>query len=201
MSNESGGLGGGAGDRLTALLALYNEHNIDARWQEECREKSSSAIIAANSVIVGIIAALGLQFSCIIFCVVQYLLASTGQRFILKYHALSERRHAYVSELQRKICETSGQADLETAFAAIRENKEARVKANSKLWRKLLDADKHTSIHELWHSLHSAFKIISFLLAAIIIVLDLQQGRPDSVLFQIWDSAASLLASFGLTRG
>lgn len=178
-------------ERLEALVALFNEHNTDARWQEECREKSSSAIIAANSVIVGIIAAFQLQFPFIIFCVVQFVLAQTGQKFILKYHALSERRHAYSKELEKIISETSGLTELgvEKVINAARTNQLARLQKSSRLAKKLVNLDDKTSIHELWYDLHTGFKIMSVLLAGIICFLDLQSAH--SVLREGWSMVAS----------
>ncbi len=197
MTDQNAASGDCSDHQLTALIALYNEHNTDARWQEECREKSSSAIIAANSVIVGIIAALGLQFSCIIFCIVQFILANTGQRFILKYHALSERRHAYVNGLQKMIIQDGDIGKVQAMFKEAREGQFARLKDSSKVAVKLMQADDKTSIHELWYDLHNGFKVISFLLACIIIAVDLQKGA-NSTLLQAWQSISALLTSFGV---
>jgi hypothetical protein len=198
MSIEAEDTGSRDDAQLTALIALYDEHNTDARWQEECRERSASAIIAANSIIIGIIAAFKLQFPFLIFCAVQYVLAGTGQKFILKYHALSERRHANASALQRLIIATRGLAPLgvDKIFKQAREQQLARLKKDSVHAEAIVRLDEKSSIHELWYALHSGFKVMSLLLALLIVLLDLQSGRPDSFLLQIWDAGAALFASF-----
>lgn len=185
------------GERLTALIALYNEQHTDARWQEECRERSASAIIAANSIIIGIIAAFRLEFPFLIFCVVQYVLAGTGQNFILKYHALSERRHANASALQRLILQTRGLAPVgvDTLFKEARTGQLQRLEKDSTLAKRIVRLDDRMSIHELWYALHTGFKVMSVLLALVIVVLDLQSGRPESMLLQIWDTTRAFAAT------
>jgi len=145
-------------------------------------------------VIVGIIAAFDLQFSFIIFCVIQFILAETGQKFILKYHALAERRHAYASELQDMIYATAGLNALgvEQAIAEARAEQFNRLNKKTKLAGKLVKLDKATSIHELWYTLHNGFKAMSVLLAAVIVARDLQEGKESSLL-ALWHAAAPYL--------
>lgn len=182
-------------DQTSTLISLYADLNAEARWQEECRERSASIIIGANSIIVGIIAAFKLAFPFIVFCLVQYLLAEAGQRFILKYHAISDRRHASANGVLQIIGRSSGLgAQLDKVFADARNNQKERLKGNSSLWRKLVDADKKVRIHELWYNLHGSFKVVSVLLAALICVVDLQQEL--SYLRWAGDGAVALINAF-----
>jgi hypothetical protein len=173
------------------LLSVYNECNTEARWQENCREKSASVIITANSIIVGIIATFKLQFPFILFCVIQYLLARTGQKFILKYHALAERRHAYANGLLESLEKASGQP-VKKILTDVRNNQRERFEKESRLAKQLIQVDRETGIHELWYHLHSGFKRMSLLLAVLIIIIDLQQTRSEGYIYRMWDYIAHL---------
>jgi len=83
-------------------------------------------------------------------------------------------------------------------FTEARKGQFERLKESSKLAAKLMQADDKTSIHELWYDLHNGFKVISFLLAGIIIAVDLQKGA-GSTLLQAWNSLSALLVSFGVS--
>jgi hypothetical protein len=148
---------------------MYGELKTSARWYEESRERSASMIVAANSIILGLIASAGFQLYAIVACPVIYMLAELGQFFALKYHVLAEKEHSRARVIRAKIdCLAGPEAYIEKAFAQADQEHQELLQTSP--LAKLLVSVVNARLHQHWHRLHTFFKLMS-LVAATAIVL------------------------------
>lgn len=164
-------------ERLTVLIEMHKEMRQTALWQEASRERTASIIIAANTILLSVVAGAGFSIQTVFLSIFVILLANLGKRFAVKYYYLQERDYTRARAIRIEIDDmvSRNAKSIADIFADAKRLQIEEFEASKLSGR--LSKIKRAGVHYDWYAVHNiyiAFSIIFILISLALLVFDIK---------------------------